>query len=281
MHAFTHLKEWQKTRNQLHGSVGFVPTMGALHEGHASLVRKSKQENDFTVCSIFVNPLQFDKKEDLQNYPRTFEPDQAILESLGCDFLIYPTPEVMYPQPVRLQFDFGRLETEMEGRFRKGHFSGVAVIVAKLFHLAQPTRAYFGQKDWQQYLIIRQLTQDLSFPLEVIPCPIIREEDGLAMSSRNLRLTDAQRTIAPKIYEVLRTAQKELKVSRNAQEVEQNALKRLSQVKGFEPEYFSVVEANTLESLEKIEENTEVLLATAVYLQSIRLIDNLICRFNS
>ncbi|MEM6297517.1 MAG: pantoate--beta-alanine ligase [Bacteroidota bacterium] len=281
MQVFTHLNEWQEVRSQISGSLGFVPTMGALHEGHASLVKRSKLENDFTVCSIFVNPLQFDKKEDLQNYPRTFESDQAILESLGCDFLIYPTPETMYPSPVRLKFDFGKLETEMEGRFRTGHFSGVAVVVAKLFHLAQPTRAYFGQKDWQQYLIIRQLAQDLSFPLEVIPCPIIREKDGLAMSSRNLRLTNEQRSIAPKIYEVLQAAQKELKMSHDMQEVEQNALKKLSQIDGFEPEYFSAVDAYTLEPLEKIEVNTEVLLATAVYLRPIRLIDNLICRFNS
>lgn len=256
--------------------MGFVPTMGALHEGHLSLIRRSLQENDHTICTIFVNPLQFNQQEDLKNYPRKPEADAELLQAVGCDFLVLPAVEEMYPRKPRLRFDFGRLETEMEGKFRPGHFSGVATVVAKLFHLVQPDRAYFGQKDWQQYLIIRQMSQDLSFPLEVISCPTVREADGLAMSSRNLRLSPEQRAIAPQIHQVLQQAAEQLRAGQEAEQTTKWALEVLENTAGFEPEYFRVVDADTLEPLEKNRTGSRVLLATAVYLQPIRLIDNLL-----
>jgi pantoate--beta-alanine ligase len=173
--------------------LGFVPTMGALHQGHLDLVAKSIESMDFTVVSIFVNPTQFNSSEDFQKYPQTLEADLALLESAGVDFVFVPTVASLYPQPSHLRFDFGSLEQVLEGEFRPGHFNGVGLVVAKLFHLIQPTRAFFGQKDLQQVAIIKRLVQDLSFGLSIEVVPTRREKDGLAMSSRNMRLNPEER----------------------------------------------------------------------------------------
>lgn len=250
--------------------------MGALHAGHLSLIEKSRQENAYTACSIFVNPIQFNNREDLNNYPRRQEEDLAKLREAGCDFVILPTPEQMYPAPPRLRFDFGKLETEMEGKFRPGHFSGVATVVAKLFHVVHPDRAYFGQKDWQQYVIIRQMSRDLSFPLEVISCPTVRESDGLAMSSRNLRLSAEQRAQAPLIYQTLQQAKQALQDGQSPEEVQQTAWETLAVIESFEPEYLTIREAHSLLPLAKSPAGTRVVIATAVYLQPVRLIDNVL-----
>ena len=187
-------------------SIGLVPTMGALHEGHLSLIRKAKEQNDIAVVSVFVNPIQFNNKEDLAKYPRTVDADCEKLESVGADFVFIPSVEEMYPEPVKEEYHFGPLEEVMEGPKRPGHFSGVAVVVRRLFDLAEPDRAYFGEKDYQQLAIIRNLIEQIHYNIEIVPCPIVRADDGLALSSRNMRLSPAARAIAPTIYDTLQQA---------------------------------------------------------------------------
>ncbi len=198
-------------RNKLpnNASLGFVPTMGALHSGHLTLIKRAIDENDLSICSIFVNPTQFNNKQDLEKYPRTIEKDIELLESINCDYLFLPTVEEMYPQgEENIQFDFGNLEKVMEGKDRPGHFQGVGIIVKKLFEIIQPSRAYFGKKDYQQLLIIKSLTKQYQLSPQIVACDIIRESDGLAISSRNQRLTIEQRKQAPAIYKALQEAQK-------------------------------------------------------------------------
>ncbi|MEG2666414.1 MAG: pantoate--beta-alanine ligase, partial [Bacteroidales bacterium] len=190
-------------------TIGLVPTMGALHQGHASLLQRARQENDIVVSSVFVNPIQFNNPEDLQNYPRNFESDCKLLEENGCDLVFSPTVEEMYPKGESIEhFDFGSLEKVMEGKNRPGHFQGVGVIVSRLFKLIQPSTAYFGEKDFQQVAIIQNLVEQLHLPITIKPCPIIRESDGLALSSRNFLLTKDQRTLAPNIYKILYESKK-------------------------------------------------------------------------
>ena len=187
-------------------SIGFVPTMGALHEGHLELMRRAKSENDLLAVSIFVNPIQFNNPEDLKKYPRDLDNDSQLLKSVACDVLFFPEVEEMYPEKITKTYDFGVLENVMEGAFRAGHFNGVAIVVQKLFEIIQPTRAYFGEKDFQQLAVIQKLVQLESIPVEIVPCPIVRESDGLAMSSRNERLTAHERKLAPFIYNTLHSA---------------------------------------------------------------------------
>ena len=187
---------------QEHKSIGLVPTMGALHEGHLSLVRRARAENDVVVVSVFVNPIQFNNKEDLAKYPRTVEQDCKLLAEAGADIAFVPTVEEMYPEPVNTVYHFGPLEEVMEGPRRPGHFSGVAVVVRRLFDLAQPTRAYFGEKDFQQIAIIRNLLEQIQYPIELVPCPIVRADDGLALSSRNMRLSKEAREVAMWQYNI-------------------------------------------------------------------------------
>ena len=184
-------------------SVGLVPTMGALHAGHVSLIDRARSENDVVVVSVFVNPTQFNNPEDLRTYPRTEEADCAKLEAAGVDYAFIPTVEEMYPQPDTRVFDLGPVADVMEGKMRPGHFNGVAQVVSKLFAMVEPTRAYFGEKDFQQIAVIRRMVELEGFDLEIVPCPIKREDDGLALSSRNVRLNPEQRAIAPKIHKVL------------------------------------------------------------------------------
>ena len=197
-----------RERNAGH-SVGFVPTMGALHEGHLSLVARAGAENDTVVVSIFVNPNQFNDPNDLKHYPRTLESDLALLGSLRCDYLFFPDVTEIYPEPDTRKFDFGALERVMEGRFRPGHFNGVAQVVSRLFDIVRPDKAYFGQKDFQQCSIIKKMCILLKSPIVIVPCDIVRERDGLAMSSRNSLLTAAHKAVAPQIYRILQEAQQE------------------------------------------------------------------------
>jgi len=261
-------------------SIGFVPTMGALHEGHLSLIQASKQENDLTVCSIFVNPTQFNNQVDLLKYPRVLAQDLEMLREVGCDYVFAPEESEMYPQPLSLGIDFGDLERTLEGAYRPGHFKGVGVVVAKLFNIIQPQKAYFGQKDLQQFLIISQLINQLNFNIHLKACPTVREKDGLAMSSRNRRLNEAQRQLAPKIYQALQLAEKALKKHASVESAKKTALQFLNDFSVFEVEYFEIVSAENLVQLPpnmKVEEfGKPVAVCTAVKLGDIRLIDNIL-----
>ena len=214
MDIFSHiesLRAFLKKNKSLYKSVGFVPTMGALHNGHLALIKQSRKENDITVCSIFVNPAQFNNADDLAKYPRTLEQDMAMLQSASCDVLFCPSGEEMYPDKSIIKFDFGNLEQVLEGEFRPGHFSGVALVVSKLLNIVLPNMAYFGQKDFQQYKIVECLVKELKFDVQLRCVPIQRESDGLAMSSRNARLNERQRKDAVVFYEGLQLAKRKIK----------------------------------------------------------------------
>jgi len=259
-------------------TLGFVPTMGALHEGHLALIRASKEENDLTACSIFVNPIQFNNPEDLAKYPRTIESDCAKLERAGCDVVFVPPVEEMYPDGGRpvLGLQFGALEAVMEGAFRPGHFSGVGIVVSKLFHMARPDRAYFGQKDLQQTAVVKCLVRDLSFPVEIRICPTLREPDGLAMSSRNVRLSEAARAIAPHLFRILDAARKELISGVAIEEVKRRAAASFGEWPAFRLEYFEIVDATYLQPLEAPEAAGNNAICVAAYLDGVRLIDNVV-----
>ena len=255
-------------------SVGFVPTMGALHDGHISLITRSVAENDLCVASVFVNPTQFNDKADLERYPRTPEADCAMLQAAGCDVVFMPTVQEMYPEEDTRQFNFGSLETVMEGKYRPGHFNGVAQIVSKLFDAVQPNKAYFGEKDFQQVAIIRAMVQQLNYPIEIIACPIIREKGGLARSSRNTLLTNEQRKKAALIAEVLTkstTFAQNNSVAATISWVE-------DQFKGdteFTMDYYEIVDGNTLQPITDWNESNFVVGCIAIYCGKIRLIDNI------
>lgn len=255
--------------------IGFVPTMGALHEGHASLVKKALEENDIVVVSIFVNPTQFNDKNDLKNYPRTPEKDIALLNDLGVHYVFMPTESEIYPEPDTRQFDFGILDKVMEGEHRPGHFNGVAQIVSKLFEIVKPHRAYFGQKDFQQLAIIRKLVQMLNLNIEIIACPILREKDGLAMSSRNLLLDPEKRASAPLISKTLFEARnKMLEMSvKNLIDWVVNSINRDSHLS---VEYFELSDAITLEPIKDWSDAEHIVGCIAVKAGNVRLIDNVI-----
>ncbi|PIY08366.1 MAG: pantoate--beta-alanine ligase [Flexibacter sp. CG_4_10_14_3_um_filter_32_15] len=263
-------------------TIGFVPTMGALHKGHISLIKTAKKKSDFVVCSIFVNPLQFNNTGDFTNYPISLEKDIKMLEKAGCDLLFLPNSDTMYQNPVRTKMTFDGLDNVMEGTHRQGHFSGVGIVVAKLFNLVQPNHAFFGQKDLQQFAVIQQMVTDLSFPIELHCCPIQREEDGLAMSSRNRRLDEDQRIIAPKIYESLILTKKMLKKGESVEKAQRAGLSHLDKYKEFETEYLEIVDATTLQPLDsklkfkKLDTSTKIAICVAAKLGEIRLIDNII-----
>jgi pantoate--beta-alanine ligase len=255
-------------------SIGLVPTMGALHSGHTSLIEKSRAANDVTVCSIYVNPIQFNNSEDFKKYPKTLERDIEILEKAGCDFLFLPEDKVMYPEPPKVKFEFGQMGNVLEGKYREGHFNGVAIVVSKLFHIIQPNNAYFGQKDLQQYLIIRQLVKDLSFNINIIAVPILREKDGLAMSSRNVRLSPQQREIAPKVFASLLLV-KTLLLTKTIKETQSEIQQYFAPYPEFKLEYLEVVNKDTLEIVSSVDEHKNLAVCIAIYLGDVRLIDNL------
>ena len=257
-------------------TIGFVPTMGNLHQGHLNLVREAKKLCDVVVVSIFVNPIQFGPNEDFDNYPRTLEADSQLLAEVGCDVLFAPSVQQMYGDlPRRTAVVVGEITEVLCGRSRAGHFDGVATVVTKLFHIVQPDTAFFGQKDWQQLAVIRQMTRDLSFPIDIVGVPIARAEDGLALSSRNGYLTDLQRKVAPNIYQSLTDAEKALRKKTQLAEVLASIEANLTKA-GFEIDY---VEALTpdLEAVNVLDR--DIVLFIAAKLGNTRLIDNLLVKF--
>jgi pantoate--beta-alanine ligase len=268
------LQSFLKAKRDSGMSVGLVPTMGALHEGHLSLIRHARKDNDIVVASVFVNPVQFNNPVDLEKYPRTPEKDVAMLESAGCDAVFMPSVEEMYPTKVEDHYDFGAIEHVMEGACRPGHFNGVAIVVRKLFEIVQPDRAYFGEKDFQQLAIISKLVKDYNINLEVVPCDIVREKDGLAMSSRNMRLNADERAIAPLIYKVLRETVADYETMSPA-EMKALALKKYADIKQFDVEYVEIADETTLQTVTDWKDSEHARIFVALQLGPVRLIDNL------
>ncbi len=253
--------------------VGLVPTMGALHEGHISLVTRCAKECDLCVVSVFVNPTQFNDKGDLERYPRTPEADAILLSENGCDIVFMPSVEEMYPEEDTRKFNFGALETVMEGAFRPGHFNGVAQIVSKLFYAVEPQRSYFGEKDFQQVAIIKEMVRQLEIPVQIISCPIVREESGLAKSSRNTLLTDEQRKKAAKISKVLLESVKFAGV-KTVKDTIKWVEEQFSDDAEFRMDYYAIVDGNTLQNVSDWESDY-IVGCIAIYLGKIRLIDNI------
>jgi pantoate--beta-alanine ligase len=272
--TFPALRSRLEEFNQKHLSIGFVPTMGALHEGHMSLLEKACSENEAVVVSIFVNPKQFNDKEDLKKYPRTLEKDIELLANKGCSLVFTPSEETMYFDDFNLEYDLGYLDQVMEGKHRINHFKGVVTIVYRLFDWIKPHRAYFGEKDFQQLAIIRKMTRDFSLPVTIVPCPIIRETDGLAMSSRNALLTPEHRRHAPLIAQTLFQA-RELKKTKSVQEVIQWVVDSINHDPLLEVEYFELVDSNTLLPVTTWKNPNPLRGCIAVKAGSIRLIDNM------
>ena len=259
--------------------IGFVPTMGALHEGHLSLVDQAASMCDIVVVSIFVNPTQFNDTNDLANYPRTLESDRSLLSKHRCEYLFFPTVEEVYPEPDTRIFDFGNLEKVMEGEFRPGHFNGVAQVVSRLFSIVLPDMAFFGSKDFQQLAIIKQLVRHLNLPVEIIPCEIVREVDGLAMSSRNKLLLPEHRACAPLIYKTLREARK-LSQIKSVDEVKDFVLEQINASQLLRVEYFEIVDDTTLVPVGSWLQPGIKVGCIAVFAGKIRLIDNIIFNIN-
>ncbi len=257
-------------------SIGLVPTMGALHDGHLTLIQQARQQTDVVVCSIFVNPVQFNNADDLARYPRTLDADCQLLESVGCDVVFAPSVDEMYPEPPTLTFNFGRLETVMEGAFRPGHFNGVGLVVAKLFNIIQPDRAFFGQKDLQQVAVIRSLTRNLSFPVELVRSPTVREADGLAMSSRNRNLTADEREQATTLFAALTLAHDELTNGQTSAQAKAAVRDFLDTRPAFRLEYVEVANADTLMPVDEVLAPGQTAICIAAHLGNVRLIDNLV-----
>jgi pantoate--beta-alanine ligase len=276
MKVIRSIQELNDTLNPLRiqgNQIGFVPTMGALHEGHLSLVSVCVQQNDISVVSIYVNPTQFNNGNDLKNYPRDLEKDSKFLKPAGCDYIFAPDDQEMYPEEDLRRFDFGLLGSVMEGKHRPGHFNGVAQIVTKLFDAVKPDRAYFGQKDFQQLAIVRSLVKKSGYNIVITACPIIREKDGLAMSSRNLLLTPEHRAIAPRIYKALMEG-KSLIFSKSPVEIEEIIISTINSNLLLKVEYCQVVNPETLQPLRELIPEKPGIICIAVFAGNIRLIDN-------
>uniref|UniRef100_A0AB33ISW4 Pantothenate synthetase n=1 Tax=Prevotella sp. GTC17253 TaxID=3236793 RepID=A0AB33ISW4_9BACT len=257
-------------------SIGLVPTMGALHAGHASLIRRSASDNDVTVVSVFLNPTQFNDPADLERYPRTLDSDCAIAEESGADYVFAPSVSEMYPVPDERHFEFPPVSTVMEGAKRPGHFNGVCQVVSRLFYIATPARAYFGEKDWQQIAVVKQLVKYMGRDIEIVECPVVREADGLAMSSRNALLAADERTIAPAIYKALAESVK-LSESKTVAEIHEYVVSAINEVEGLDVEYFEIVDGNTLQEVGSWEESPYVVGCITVNCGKtpIRLIDHI------
>ncbi len=273
-HEIREIKKYISELNNTGVKIGFVPTMGALHKGHISLVKRAKDENAVCVCSIFVNPAQFNNKEDLELYPRTLEADTSLLESVGCDVLFAPSEQEMYPEPDNTTFDFGGLDKPLEGKFRPGHFNGVAIIVKKLFDIVNPTKAYFGEKDFQQLVIIKYMVKNLGLPVEIVSCETEREHDGFAISSRNSRLSESERKEATEIYRMLWKI-KQISL-RNDPPILRNWLNReMIYHPLMKLDYFEIVNTETLEPVSDFNNIGKCIACIAVQLGNVRLIDNI------
>ncbi len=275
-------KEVQSVVASLHQdgkTIGFVPTMGALHEGHLSLVKQCIADNNACVVSIFVNPTQFNNKEDLEKYPRTLDRDCELLSKAGVDIVFAPGVEDVYPEPDMRQFDFGQIDKVMEGVHRPGHFNGVAQVVSRLFDIVKPDKAYFGQKDFQQLAIIRAMVKQLGLPVQIVPMPIMREASGLALSSRNERLTNDQKEIAVNISKVLFES-REWMEDCTVKEVVGKVVSKLNSIEELEVEYYEIVDGYTLQSLANWN-SSYVVGCIAIYCGNVRLIDNVVYKANS
>ena len=267
-----HLNQLKLQNNSV--SIGFIPTMGALHNGHISLIEKSKIENNITICSIYVNPLQFNDKKDFEKYPRNYEADTEFLKRNGCDIVFIPESDEMQPSGDYPDYDLAGLDNVMEGRYRPGHFRGVVYIVKKFFEIIEPDRAYFGMKDYQQLTIIKYVVKKLKIKTDIIECQILRDFDGLALSSRNVRLSKEQREIAPVIYKTLLRVKK-LYISSSLSSINEFVREEIENKMSMKLEYFEIVDSQTLLPIYfKKEDN--VIACIAVFLGEIRLIDNII-----
>ncbi|MBQ4055618.1 MAG: pantoate--beta-alanine ligase [Bacteroidaceae bacterium] len=274
IHTINELRAELDVQRKAGKKIGLVPTMGALHDGHASLVKLAVAENEVVVVSDFVNPTQFNDKNDLLKYPRTLEADCELLEKENATYVFAPSVEEIYPEPDTRQFSYAPLDTVMEGKFRPGHFNGVCQIVSKLFMIVEPDRAYFGEKDFQQLAIIREMVKQMNFPIEIIGCPIVREHDGLALSSRNARLSDVERQQALNISKTLFLS-KEFASSHTVAETQQFVEDAIAASEGLELEYFELVDGNTLQKISNWEETTYAVGCITVYCGDVRLIDNI------
>ena len=256
--------------------IGLVPKMGALHQGHASLVRRSVDDNDITVVSVFVNPTQFNDKNDLKNYPRTLEADCALLEECKADMVFAPSVEEMYPVEDKRVFEFPPVTTVMEGAHRLGHFNGVCQVVSRLFYIVRPTNAYFGEKDWQQIAVIKAMVKYLQLPVNIVECPIIRDQSGLALSSRNQLLSENERKIATNIFKYLDKSRAKAK-KESVKQVHDFVVDNINAIEGLQVEYFEIVDGNTLLSISSWDESDYVVGCITVYCGSIpvRLIDHI------
>ena len=256
--------------------IGLVPTMGALHEGHASLVKRSVKENGATVVSVFLNPTQFNDKGDLDRYPRTLDADCKLVEACGADYVFAPSVEEVYPTPDTRHFEFPPVSTVMEGAKRPGHFNGVCQVVSRLFDIVNPTRAYFGEKDWQQIAVIKQLVKFMCSSVKIVECPIIRDEDGLAKSSRNTLLAADERAIAPAIFKALKASVEHAK-NHSVKETHDKVVNEINAVDGLEVEYFQIVDGDSLQDVASWDESDYVVGCITVYCGKtpIRLIDHI------
>ena len=256
--------------------IGLVPTMGALHEGHASLVKRSVSENGVTVVSVFVNPTQFNDKNDLKNYPRDLEADCRLLEACGANYVLAPEVEEMYPTPDTRHFEFPPVSTVMEGAHRPGHFNGVCQVVSRLFYIVRPNKSYFGEKDWQQIAVVKAMVRQLGLNVEIVECPIVRDTDGLARSSRNSLLAPDERAIAPAIYQALKDSLIYAK-NHSLKETHDKVVADINKVDGLDVEYFSIVDGNTLQDVAEWEDSPYIVGCITVYCGKtpIRLIDHI------
>ena len=275
VNSIKELKSYLAEEKRNNKQIGFVPTMGALHDGHLSLVERCVKENDVCVVSVFVNPTQFNDKHDLETYPRTLDKDCTLLEPGGCDYVFAPSAEEMYPEPDTRTFDFGTVSAVMEGARRPGHFNGVCQIVSKLFAIVEPGRAYFGEKDFQQIAVIRAMVEDLHLKVEIVPCPVVREKSGLAMSSRNTLLTDGEKAVAAHIFGIL-SKSKNFATNHTLKETRQYVVDSLNAIVGLEVQYFAIVDGGSLQELDSWSDSDDIVGCITVFCgsQPIRLIDH-------
>lgn len=273
------MTEFRARQNDRNASVGFVPTMGALHEGHLSLVEKAVKENEVTVVSVFVNPIQFNNKDDFEKYPRTEEEDFKLLAAAGVDAVFAPTEQEMYPSKNddKKEYDLGKTAEVMEGKYRPGHFQGVARVLDILFRLVNPHRAYFGEKDFQQIAVVRNLIKSEGLNIDIVACPIKRASDGLALSSRNSRLSKEERELAPEIYKTLEYSV-EYSKEHSVRATHDTVVERIDAIPGMKVEYFEIVDARTLAPVEEWEESNWIVGCITVYCGDVRLIDNITYR---
>lgn len=281
MQIFKNIKSLQHFLNKerlKERSIGFVPTMGALHKGHLNLLQQARKENDITVCSIYVNPTQFNNTIDLKKYPRDLDQDKILLEKEGCEVLFCPSDEEMYPQGYQagIKFEFGDLEQALEGKFRPGHFSGVGLVVSKLFHIVAPDKAYFGQKDLQQCSVVKRLIDELFFNTQLVIVPTVRESSGLALSSRNKRLSEKGRELAANLYSALTVGAKLIEEGKDPKIAIQEGVNALNQHPEIEQEYFEVIDKRNFAEATDSTPKAEIAICVAAFVEEVRLIDNIL-----